>query len=160
MNNRNKSLGLVLIFLGVIFLLENLAVFQFNFLQIWPVIVILMGLGFLLGFLANRKYTSLLMPGVILLLYGALFLYCHIAGWEHIQSLWPVLLIGPGVGFFLLYLTDVHDKTPLWLAVILIVLGLLFSFRHVPYLQYWPALLVIFGVVLIFIKKPLWRNEE
>ncbi len=141
MNNRNKSLGLALIFLGIIFLLENLDVFRFNFLQILPVIVILVGLGFLLGFLANRKYTPLLMPGVILLLYGALFLYCHIAGWEHIQSLWPILLISPGIGFVLLYFVDKHDKTMLWLAVILIVLGLLFSFRHVPYLQYWASFL-------------------
>ncbi len=160
MNRRNQSIGLGFIFLGIIFLLENLSVFQFNFLQIWPVIVALVGLGFLLGFANNRQNAALLMPGVILIIYGGLFLYCRVFGWENIQTLWPLLLIAPGLGFLVLYLFNPQQKNLLWPSAILIVLGFLFLFRHIPYLKYWPVLLVILGVVLIFRRKPLFGKDN
>ncbi len=43
MGNQNKILGLILIFLGIIFLLDNLDVIGFNVLIIWPSFIILGG---------------------------------------------------------------------------------------------------------------------
>ena len=152
MDNRSKALGLGLIFLGVVFLLENLTVIRFNFFQIWPVFVILGGVGFLLGFFINKKNYGLVMPGIILIIYGSLFMYCNIMGWEYMQSLWPVFLLGPGLGFFVLYFAGQQDKGLLLPGGILTVLGLLFIFRYFEYLRYWPVLLIIGGIVLIFLS--------
>ena len=152
MDNRSKALGLGLIFLGVVFLLENLNVIRFNFFQIWPVFVILGGVGFLLGFFINKKNYGLVMPGIILIIYGSLFMYCNIMGWEYMQSLWPVFLLGPGLGFFVLYFAGQQDKGLLLPGGILTVLGLLFIFRYFEYLRYWPVLLIIGGIVLIFLS--------
>jgi hypothetical protein len=152
MDNRSKALGLGLIFLGIIFLLENLNVITFNFFLIWPVFVILGGVGFLLGFFINKKNYGLVMPGIILIIYGSLFMYCNIMGWEYMQSLWPVFLLGPGLGFFVLYFAGQKDKGLLLPGGILTVLGLLFIFRYFEYLRYWPVLLIIGGIVLIFLS--------
>jgi hypothetical protein len=151
MDNRNKALGVILIFLGGFFLLENLNIIEFNFLQIWPAIVILGGIGFWLGYLANRKQTALIMPGTILILYGALFMYCNIFGWIFMERLWPVFLLGPGIGFFILYFLGKRERSLILPGTLLTVLGLLFIFRYLPYLKYWPTLLIIGGVIIIFL---------
>jgi drug/metabolite transporter (DMT)-like permease len=49
---------------------------------------------------------------------------------------------------------------------LLTVLGLLFIFRYLPYLKYWPTLLIIGGVVIIFLpgkksdKQPAEQNQD
>lgn len=159
MGTRNNSLGLAAIFLGVIFLLENLKVFQFNFENIWPELVTLIGIGFALGYLANRKFTSLIMPAVVLIIYGLLFTYSHISGWEHMAKLWPVLLLAPGMGFLLLYFLAGKNSTALWSASILILLSLLFLLRFVEYLRYWPALLILGGIVIILFPGKIGKNS-
>lgn len=153
MDNRRKALGIILIFLGIIFLMENLNILKFNFMQIWPLFVILGGVGFILAFLLNRRNINMIMPAVILILYGALFLYCNILGWELMEFLWPIFLLGPGLGFLAHYSLGKGDKDLLWPAVILIALSFLFLFRYIEYLKYWPSLLAIGGVVLIFWKE-------
>jgi len=149
MEQKNKSLGLAAIFLGVIFLLENLQIFQFNFQNIWPVIVALVGLGFAFGWFANRDNHSLIMPAVVLIVYGLLFSYCQLTTWDNMLKLWPVLLIGPGLGFLMLYFLADRENTALWSASVLIILGMLFMFRFIEYLRYWPALLILGGIILV-----------
>ncbi len=155
MDTRQKSLGIILIFLGIIFLLENLNIITFNFLTIWPVFVILGGIGFILGYMVNRRYISFVMPGTILTIYGVLFMDCNVYSWELMQFLWPIFLLGPGIGFFLLYFLRDHDKEMLIPGITLTVLSFLFLFRYIEYLKYWPVLMIIGGIVLIF-----WQKKE
>ena len=161
MERRNKSLGLAAIFLGVIFLLENLQVFQFNFENIWPELVTLIGLGFAIGYLINRKFTSLIMPAVVLIIYGALFIYSHhIGDWKSMAQLWPVLLLAPGIGFLLLFFLAGKKNTALWSASVLIILSLLFLLRFVEYLRYWPALLILGGIIIILFPGKIGKKDE
>jgi hypothetical protein len=153
MDNQKKILGFILIFLGIIFLLENLSVIRLDFLILWPILIILGGAGFWLGYAINRKLTSFIIPGTILISYGALFLHCTIFGWDRMAALWPVFLMGPGVGFYLLYLLGGKNKILLWPAGILIILSALFFLRYIEYLRYWPVLLIIGGVILILKKN-------
>ncbi len=152
METRYKGFGLASIFLGIIFLLENLGAYRFNFSTIWPVVVILVGVSFLTAYFLNRRNTSFIIPGTILVIYGLLFLYCTLFSWEAMQQLWPIFLLGPGLGFLFLYLTDRDGKSTLWASLILIILTFLFAFRYVQYLKYWPVLLVLLGIVLVFKK--------
>ncbi|MBN2424177.1 MAG: hypothetical protein JXR46_01510 [Calditrichaceae bacterium] len=159
MNNQKKALGLILIFLGIVFLLENLSIIEFDFLRVWPLFVILSGLGFWLGYLVNRQLITFIMPGTLLLIYGFLFFYCGIFGWDMMSYLWPVFLLGPGVGFFLIYLLGDKNKILLWPAGLLTVISFLFIFRYLEYLRYWPSLLIIGGIILIFMKDRKVNTE-
>jgi hypothetical protein len=150
MRTSDFIIGLGLVILGLLFLLENFGYIEFNFGDIWPVFVVLGGVGFWLGFLKDRKNFGLVMPGTILIAYGLLFWYCSVQGWYYMQDLWPVFLLGPGIGFFLMYFLGERERGLLVPGSILSGLGILFLFRYSMYLRYWPVLLIIFGAVLIF----------
>ncbi len=48
--------GLVLIFLGVVFLLNTLDVFDFDLGKLWPVILIILGVAILAGRFSRRRH--------------------------------------------------------------------------------------------------------
>jgi hypothetical protein len=149
MRTSDFIIGIGLVILGLLFLFENFGYIEFDFGEIWPVFVVLGGVGFWLGFFKDRTNIGLLMPGTILVTYGLLFWYCSAQGWYHMQALWPFFLIGPGIGFFLMYLFGEREKGLLIPAGILTGLGILFMFRYWMYLRYWPVILIILGIVLI-----------
>jgi len=163
MKSKNKVLGIIMLILGVVFLLENLKLIQYNFIRVWPFLVILSGAGFWLGYLFNRRNLSMILPGTILLVYGSVFLYCQVFSWDSMVYLWPVFLIAPGIAFFLFYILGKREKGLLMPAIILTILGLLFIFRHIEYLMYWPVLLIIGGIIVIFLddfRKPKAGKPE
>ena len=63
--------------------------------------------------------------------------------------LWPVFIIGPGIGFFLMYLLGPKEKGMLIPASILTGLGILFMLSKSGIMRYWPILLIVLGIVLI-----------
>ena len=142
-------IGVGLIILGLLFLSENFGYFEFDFENIWPVFVLLAGVGFWIGYFQDRKNSGLLMPGSILIIYGLMFLYCAIDGWYLMGSLWPGFLIGPGIGFFMMYLLGGREKGMLVPASILTGLGLIFLISHSGILRYWPVILILIGIFLI-----------
>lgn len=159
MDKRTNILGLIMIILGLIFLLDNLNILRFEFFMLWPLLVILGGTGFWLGFLTNRKNLGLIMPGTILIIYGALFMYCALTDWDYMRILWPVFLLGPGIGFFLMYaFSEKKDRGLLLPGGILTLLSLLFAFSHLNYLRYWPVILIIIGIVLLL--RPSKKKNE
>jgi hypothetical protein len=150
MKTKDFIFGLVLICLGIIFLADNLDFIKLDFSSIWPALVVLIGLAFGLSFLYNRKNYGLLMPATILIIIGLLFWYCSITGWYHMNILWPMFLIGPGLGFYFMYLLGEKEKALLIPAGILVGLGLLFMLRFSRILRYWPLILIIIGIYLLY----------
>ncbi|MFZ0389755.1 MAG: DUF5668 domain-containing protein [Calditrichia bacterium] len=155
MNHDAKSIiwGLILVILGFLFLGNNLEWFDFNWDQVWPVLMIAAGIFFWIGWLMNRREYGLLMPGTILLIYGLLFLYCANYGWWRMDSLWPVFLLGPGVGFLFMYLLGNRERGLLVPAVILIGLSALFWSGVSGFRYLWPVLLIIVGIYLLFVNR-------
>ena len=91
-NNRKIGFALFIIFIGSIFLLDNLDVFHISipyYFTQWYTFLILLGL-FLL-FVRDKKG-----PGLTLLIIGGVFFLSDVS-YIHIWSLWPLLLIGAGV---------------------------------------------------------------
>ena len=132
---------------------------EFDFRDVWPVFVILAGAGFWIGFLQDRKNTGLLMPGSILTIYGLMFFYCSMNGWGYMSDLWPGFIIGPGIGFFMMYLLGEKEKGLLVPASILTGIGVLFFISHSGIWRYWPVALIIVGIVLI-VKNQIKRKSE
>ena len=142
-------IGLALVVLGLIFLFDNFGIIEFNFGQMWPVIVILVGAGFWIGFFRSRKDSGLILPGTILLVYGFLFWFCALYGWWYMENLWPGFLFGPGLGFILMYLFGEKETGFLIPGGIMLGLSIVFFLRFSPVLDYWPFILIAIGLYLI-----------
>ena len=149
MKTSDIVIGIGLVLLGILFLSENFGYISFDFQNVWPVFVLLAGIGFALGFLQDRKNYGLLMPASILIIYGLLFFYCSIEGWYQMSLLWPVFILGPGVGFIMMYLLGGREKGLLVPASILVLLGLLFLIGQSGFWRFWPLALIIIGLIMI-----------
>lgn len=156
MKSSDIFIGVGLVILGLLFLSENFGYLRMDYYEIWPVFVILGGCGFWIGYIQNKKNYGLIMPGTILVVYGIMFFYCSVEGWYYMQVLWPGFLIGPGVGFYFMYLLGEKERGLLLPATILCGLGVLFFMGKAGIWRYWPALLIVFGLYLIikhYVKK-------
>jgi len=141
-------LGIFLIILGAfILIIQSGYVYWGNF---WPFILIIGGMLFFFGFFLNRKNFGLLMPGSILLIIGVLFLYTSHNHWHCMEQLWPTFVLAPGVGFLLMFLFAPKGNA-LWIpGSILVTLALIFYARFCCFFRYWPIVLILVGLYLIF----------
>ncbi len=149
MKRSDMVIGVGLVILGILFLSENFGYIEFDFQNVWPVFVILAGAGFWIGYYQDRKNYGLLMPGTILIIYGLLFFYCSAQGWYLMTDLWPIFILGPGIGFFMMYLMGEQEKGMLIPASILSGIAILFLISHSGFWRYWPVALIIVGIVLM-----------
>jgi hypothetical protein len=152
MRSETRSLvwGILLIVVGIIFLGHNLGWFYFDWEFVWPLLLIVGGFLFWIGWLIKREEYGLLMPGTILLVYGIMFQYSALYGWYYMDLLWPGFLLGPGLGFFFMYLFGPHEKGLLIPASILTLLALLFWSGREAFRYFWPLLLIAVGIYLLF----------
>jgi hypothetical protein len=105
--------GAMLIVGGVLFLLENLGVFEGGEL-FWGVILFIAGVLFLGVYFGERRQWWALIPGMVLLSIGALILLStFIPGFNEALG-GMLLLVGMGLGFIFVYLAN-HAH---WWAII------------------------------------------
>ena len=160
MKTSDMVIGVGLVILGILFLFENFGYIAFDFQDIWPGCVILAGAGFWIGYIQDKKNSGLLMPGTILIIYGLMFFYCSVEGWQSMSYLWPLFIIGPGIGFFMMYLFGQKEKGMLIPASILTGLGILFMLSKSGVMRYWPIVLIILGIVMIVRYQIKSRSGE
>lgn len=160
MKMSDMVIGVGLVILGILFLSENIGFISFDFQNVWPVFVILAGAGFWVGYFQDRKNYGLLMPATILVVYGLLFLYCSLEGWYLMSHWWPVFILGPGIGFFMMYLLGEKEKGMLVPAFILCGIAILFMISHSGFWRYWPVALIIIGLILIFRNRNKKESTE
>jgi hypothetical protein len=162
MRDEKKSFiwGLFLIIIGFIFLGNNLDWFHISFDTLWPLLMILGGGLFWIGWILNRKDYGLLMPGTILIVYGLMFQYNTIYGWYYMEELWPGFLLGPGLGFYMMYLLGNRERGLLIPGTILTALSILFFMGSHTFRYFWPLLLIGVGVYLIFKKQQKEKTSK
>jgi len=78
-----------------------------------------------------------------------MFEYSALHGWYHMDDLWSGFLLGPGLGFFFMYLLGNREKGLLIPAFILIVLAILFWMGEESFRFIWPILLIVVGIYLL-----------
>lgn len=148
-NTKSLVAGIILIALGLIILGDNLGFYLFSWDMFWPWFLIIGGALFLIGWMTDREKYGLLMPASILLTYGFMFLYSSYDGWWHMDVLWPYFLIGPGLGFLLMYFLGKRESGLLIPASILLGLGVIFLMGRGTGRFFWPILIIIIGIILL-----------
>lgn len=144
----NRIVGIFLVLIGMLVLLVQSNQFQWQYF--WPLILVLGGVLFALGFFVWRENYGLLMPAAILIILGLFFFYMMRTQWFLIDRLWPVFILAPGIGFLLMYFFGPRHN-PLWIpGMILILLALIFFAQFCLYFRFWPLILIIIGLYLIF----------
>ncbi len=153
----NLIWGIFLILIGCVFLIGNLS--QVGMEILWPVFPFAVGLAFWIGYIYDRKNIGLLMPGSILVVISLLFFCCAIFDWWRMETLWPVFIMAPAVGFVAMYFGGKKEQGLLIPAGILFSIGIIFLFVSSGLGDYWPVLLIIAGVLLI-VSHTFIRQKE
>ena len=141
----NPVPGLILIFLGVLFLLGNFGALRIDGEVFWTYILIF------LGGIFDRSKPGLLMPGTILLTIGLMFYYAARTDWYVMENIWPFFILAPAFGFYAMYLLGGRDRGLLVPAAILTVIGVVFLMQSADYgMRYvWPIALIVLGALLL-----------
>ncbi len=101
------------------------------------------------------------LPGIILIVLGVLFLIANFSD-VHLDSLWPIFVLGPGVAFIVLFFRNRKDYGVLMPGTILTVIGILFficTLTGWDQMQHlWPLFIMAPG--LGFIMMYLFGKHE
>jgi len=156
-NRQNIVGGIILIFLGGFFLLNQLVpnffdtIFGENFEWPW----FLLGIGFVFLILAAATKTGdLAVPGSILTGLGFIFNYqVNSQNWESWAYAWALIPGFVGIGIMLSSLINLKGRKQfgeglrlaLFSLIGFFILGSLFGAFHWAFAKYWPILLILYG---------------
>jgi hypothetical protein len=160
--------AVVLIGIGAYLLLANLNLIpNYSMSQMWPAISVLVGIMFWLGFIFGKDHDpGLAFVGTIVTLTGLFFFLFTFnvdllglgrVDWSDMGKLWPVFPLIVGIAFVVLWAAGrFRDWGVLIPAAVLLLVGiggLAFTLGNVPIfqniLQWWPLLLIFFGVIVL-----------
>ncbi len=153
--------GLGLIGLGVVLLVATILGWD----TIWPAFPLLGGLVFWGGYVdSGFKDEGFAFTGTLAFLIGLFFFGFTLRFWEwgDMERLWPVFVLIAGAAFFVMFLAQRAERDLGVLGVSLVALvagavGLAVTHKAVgaDIVKYWPALLVLVG--LLSLMRPLSR---
>ncbi|PKR79137.1 hypothetical protein CEY16_05130 [Halalkalibacillus sediminis] len=159
MKQQKTFVAILLIGLGLYFLLQQFSIPFLSQFDTWPSILIILGIAFLVNGYANKQHDSVF-PGVILLGLGLHFhMLSHADRWiDH----WGMYTLIVGLAF----LVKAHKtNSGIFPGIILLIISFFaissvampswFKWFDVIFNtleQFWPAILIIIGTVLLFKK--------
>lgn len=153
-SKKDLMLGVFIVTAGVVILLGKLGVFGFLGRIFWPLLLLVPGLLLQVLFFIRRAPAVILIPGGILTVYGVLFLICSFWGWDLMATLWPVLILGVGIGLYEYYLYESPRPggvLPAALGLMLLsVVILIFTWLNTGALYIIALVLIAAGIWLIF----------
>ncbi|MCU0611469.1 MAG: hypothetical protein MUE60_06730 [Candidatus Eisenbacteria bacterium] len=145
---KRDIMGVVLMIVGVMLLLRNFGA-GFGLGELWPWFIILFGLALLAMVVSDRSQYVLLMPASILIVAGGVFEACVQMGWSLMGTLWPALVISPGLGFLAMYIVGPGGGMFLLPGIGLVLLGAVVLLRQSAFWRYWPVVLIGGGIYLV-----------
>ncbi len=146
---RRIIMGSLLIILGAAFLLRNMGIVDFEFRGLWPWLLIVPGVIFWIVFFVNKTHYRLILPGTILITYGALFLWVNSFHIGQMHTWWPVFILGPGLGFLLMYVLGQREPAHLRTGSFLTLLAIAFFVLEANPDLFWPVLLIGIGILML-----------
>jgi hypothetical protein len=170
MSDKGRSVlpGIILIFIGVVFLLHQLDVFYFRWRHIYP--IMLLGIGAMFGVAVFSKGDrGASFPATVLLTLGVFFFLRNFDYFSFdyyfydLRDFWPVFLIAFGFGFIVLFAFKRDDWGVLVPGGVLLFFGVVFFLNTLDILywrnitDFWPVILIAVGVSIVINslrKKP------
>lgn len=160
LKNQRIFPGIILIGFGLFFFVQHSQIKVFQGFDTWPTLLMIVGIAFLFQGYIAKDYEAIL-PGVILAGFG---LHFHVV--DRLE-IWPnsigVFILIIALGFLLRYQ---KTRAGLFQGVLFLILAiiLLFYDRITEWVgafegvvakmwNYWPAVLIGFGLYLLLIKK-------
>ncbi|WP_426349669.1 hypothetical protein ACPWSR_18335 [Alloiococcus sp. CFN-8] len=161
MRKNNILIGIILIFVGTLYLLNiiaNIDILSFSFL--WPILLFFIGLSLDIKFFRERSNGGSLIPGGILIVLGVFFFIQHITDYSFSEYSWAFYSLSLAVGFLQYYFLYRKDRTlliiGLFFLITFVVRFISIYFRDMlPWLSMelvLPIILIIVGI-LVIIKK-------
>lgn len=148
--------GVIMIIIGLLLLLMNFNLIDFDFNYIWPLFILLPGLIFEFSYFTTKKDPGLLVPGGILITISLLFYVNNLYGWDLMDRLWPVFPLAVAIGLFQLYIFGPRDTGVLIASSIVggfALISLCFTIFSISFDLVLPAFLIIIGIIIIFSNK-------
>ena len=164
----NLASGLLLVLIGIVFLVIQLvpsikSLIHYDYS--WPIIIILVGFGLLIFGLVVRS-PGMAVPACIVAGIGGLLYYQNATNdWGSWAYVWTLIPGFAGAGTILAGLLGMDTRRSIqagaWQIFVSLVLFFIFGsfLGHLNLFgQYWPLLLVLFG--LIILVRPLVRRKR
>ncbi|MFN2136619.1 MAG: hypothetical protein ACK2UK_11735 [Candidatus Promineifilaceae bacterium] len=159
-------IGLALIAVGLLFLLLQAfpdVAARVDFTTYWPLILVGVGALFLVAALLGS--APLAVPGSVLTGIGLLLTYQNISGnWASWSYAWALIPGFVGIGVMLMGLLDAEHREQVseGFRLLLISLGLLVLFGGIfgAFGAYWPVLLILGGILLLWRGRPHGKNDN
>ena len=149
--------GILLILLGLFFFAVNFL--NLDFTNLWPFMFLIPSAVFVVLYFRDRRQFGLLMPATIFFVYAALFLACQNRGWYLMERLWPVFILAPGLGLFVMYFFGRKETGFLIPATILTGLSIFFLLVMNGFPEYWPAILILVGLIIL-LRPKVWNQSS
>ncbi|RKY82069.1 hypothetical protein DRQ07_02335 [candidate division KSB1 bacterium] len=172
MSEKKQSLipGIILIGIGIILLSPGLGRGIDWWDHVVPIFIILLSIAFLTENIWHHNKKSLFW-GVVLIVIGTFYTLRNfdVIPYYYIDEYWPLFLFAPGLGSLIQNLAYKDEGRKYSTATILISMSVVFFFFTLPYdfdliegflSKFWPAFLILIGLLFILtgLKRP--QNEE
>ncbi|MBG9793821.1 glutamate synthase [Paenibacillus dendritiformis] len=154
MGKNQQLIGIVIFAAGLFILLGKWGVFAFIGGTLWPLIMFLAGLGAYALVRARIAPPVTMVPAGMLTVYGILFMLTHWISAGLFTWLWPLLLIGVGIGLYGYYVEDPLHPRNAWLGSLLfggVGIGFFILMLMITISLYMIAIaLIVVGAGLVF----------
>lgn len=119
MPRNQQVIGIAILAAGLFILLGKLGVFTFVGGTMWPLLMFLVGIVlYVLTRMGLLPPVMMVLAGM-LTMYGVLFMLSHWIHWRLFGLLWPLLLLGIGVGLYGYYAYDPYHPRGAWQGALL-----------------------------------------
>lgn len=156
-------MGLVLILIGALLLVINLAIIPgMRLYNQWPLILVFIGLCMHFEVIDNRGAWGLLIPGGILFSYGLLFFICANFNWRYMITWWPIFPMGVGFGLLEAYFFGKKSPGLLIAGTIVGAVGLVFLIQNLLSIEniVLPIALIVAGLLVLLLGARKGRKAE
>lgn len=151
-----RVVGIILIFLGLLFLLSNFNILPneivIDMSTMWPLFILIPGILLEKSYFDRKKDPRLLVPGGILIVVGLLFFFEIFTNWIYMQYTWPIFILAVAFGLFQLYIFGKRESI-LLIPIIILTTVAVISILAMVYERFLTFIgpEIIIAVVLILI---------
>ena len=149
--------GAILVGIGMIFLVGNILPF-WGVDRLWPLFMLApVALLAVVWFQDRERYAVVLFPITIIVFFAVYFLWLNFTTWFNVGITWPNFLIGPDLGFLVLYFAKKRWEFMIP-TLILLLLAAIFYTELVE--NTLIAAFIFIGVGITLVAKSFLSNKK